>query len=60
MLELMFLKAQILIISISVRLSLLLLSQNLFDDVAIHSVKGNDYRIHFWNMSKAEAVSRMK
>ena len=41
-------------------LSLLLLSQKLFDDVAIHTVKGNDYRIHFWNMSKAEAANRMK
>ena len=30
-----------------------------FDDVAIVSIKGNDYRIHFWYMSKDEAISIM-
>ena len=24
------------------------------------SVKGNDYRIHFWYMSKDDAISKMK
>ena len=28
-----------------------------FNDVAIVSIKGNDYRIHFWYMSKDEAIS---
>ena len=28
-----------------------------FNDVAIVSVKGNDYRIHFWYMSKNDAIS---
>ena len=28
-----------------------------FNDVAIVSIKGNDYRIHFWYMSKDGAVS---
>ena len=30
-----------------------------FDDVAIASTKGNDYRIHFWYISKDDAVSIM-
>ena len=30
-----------------------------FDDVAIVSIKGNDYRIHFWYMSKDDAISIM-
>ena len=30
-----------------------------FNDVAIVSIKGNDYRIHFWYMSKDDAVSIM-
>ena len=30
-----------------------------FNDVAIVSVKVNDYRIHFWYMSKDEAISIM-
>ena len=28
-----------------------------FSDVAIVSVKGNNYRIHFWYMSKDDAIS---
>ena len=28
-----------------------------FNDVAIVSFKGNDYRIHFWYMSKDDAIS---
>ena len=28
-----------------------------FNDVAIVSVKDNDYRIHFWYMSKNDAIS---
>ena len=31
-----------------------------FNDVAIVSIKGNDYRIHFWYMSKDDAISIMK
>ena len=31
-----------------------------FDDVAIVSIKGNDYRIHFWYISKGEAISIMR
>ena len=31
-----------------------------FNDVAIVSVKGNDYRIHFWYMSKDDATNIMK
>ena len=31
----------------------------LFNDVAIVSIKGNDYRIHFSIMSKDEAISIM-
>ena len=27
------------------------------DDVAIVSIKGNDYRIYFWYMSKDKAIS---
>ena len=30
-----------------------------FNDVAIVSIKGNDYRIHFWHMSRDEAISIM-
>ena len=30
-----------------------------FNDVAIVSVKGNDYRIHFWYMSKDDAINLM-
>ena len=30
-----------------------------FNDVAIASIKGNDYRINFWYMSKDEAISIM-
>ena len=28
-----------------------------FNDVAIVSIKGNDHRIHFWYMSKDDAIS---
>ena len=28
-----------------------------FDDVAIVSIKGNNYRIHFWYMSKNDAIN---
>ena len=28
-----------------------------FNDVAIVSIKGNNYRIHFWYMSKGDAMS---
>ena len=31
-----------------------------FNDVAIVSIEGNDYRIHFWYMSKNDAINRMK
>ena len=31
-----------------------------FNDVAIVSVKGSDYGIHFWFMSKNDAVNIMK
>ena len=31
-----------------------------FNDVAIASVKGNDYRIQFWYMSKDDAINIMK
>ena len=31
-----------------------------FDDVAIISVKGNDYWIHFWYMSKDDAINIME
>ena len=30
-----------------------------FNDVAIVSVKENDYRIHFWYMSKDDAINKM-
>ena len=30
-----------------------------FNYVAIVSVKGNDYRVHFWYMSKDDAISIM-
>ena len=30
-----------------------------FNDVAIVSIKGNDYRIHFWYMSKNDAIILM-
>ena len=31
-----------------------------FNDVAIVSVKGSDYRIHFWYMSKNNAINMME
>ena len=31
-----------------------------FNDFVILSVKGNDYRIHFWYMSKGDAINIMK
>ena len=31
-----------------------------FNDAAIVSIKGNDYRIHFWYMNKDEAIDIMK
>ena len=31
-----------------------------FNDVAIVSVKRSDHRIHFWYMSKDDAVNKMK
>ena len=31
-----------------------------FNDVAVVSIKGNDYRIHFWYMSKGDAISIMR
>ena len=30
-----------------------------FNDVAIVSIKGNDYRIHFWHTSKDDAINIM-
>ena len=30
-----------------------------FNDAAIVSIKGNDYRIHFWYMSKNDAIVLM-
>ena len=30
-----------------------------FNDIAIVSIKGNDYRIHFWYMSKDDTISIM-
>ena len=30
-----------------------------FNDVAIVSIKGNDYRIHFWYMSKDDTINIM-
>ena len=32
----------------------------IFNDVAIVSVKRSDYRIHFWHMSKDDAINIMK
>ena len=31
-----------------------------FNDVAIVFIKGNDYRIYFWYMSKDDAINIMK
>ena len=31
-----------------------------FNDVAIASIKESDYRIHFWYISKGDAVNIMK
>ena len=31
-----------------------------FNDVAIVSVKGSDYRIHFWHINKNDAINIMK
>ena len=31
-----------------------------YNDIAIVSTKGNDYRIHFWYMSKDDAINIMK
>ena len=28
-----------------------------FNDVAIVSIKGSDYRIHFWYISKSDAIN---
>ena len=30
-----------------------------FNNVAIESIEGNDYRIHFWYMSKNDAIALM-
>ena len=30
-----------------------------FNDVAIVSIKGSDYRIYFWYMSKSDAINRL-
>ena len=30
-----------------------------FNDIAILSIKGNDYRIHFWCMNKNDAIVLM-
>ena len=30
-----------------------------FNDVTIASIKGNDYKIHFWYMSKDDALNIM-
>ena len=30
-----------------------------FNDVAVVSIKGNDYRIHFWYMIKNDAIALM-
>ena len=30
-----------------------------FNDVAVVSIKGNNYRIHFWYMSKNDAINLM-
>ena len=31
-----------------------------YNDIAIVSIKGNYYRIHFWYMSKDDAINIMK
>ena len=31
-----------------------------FNDVAVVSIKGSDYRIHFWNMGKDDTMNIMK
>ena len=31
-----------------------------FNDVALPSIKGNDYRIRFWYMSKDDAINTIK
>ena len=31
-----------------------------FNDIAIASIKGNDYRIHFWYMRKDDEINIMK
>ena len=31
-----------------------------FNDLDIFTVGKNDYRIHFWDMTKTETVNRMK
>ena len=31
-----------------------------FNNVAVASVKGSDYRIHFWYMNKNDAINIMK
>ena len=31
-----------------------------FNDIAIVSIKGNEYRIHFWYISKDHAINTMK
>ena len=31
-----------------------------FNDGAIVSIQGNDYRIHFWYMSKDDSINVMK
>ena len=31
-----------------------------FNDIAIVSIKGNDYRISFWYMSKDDVINVMK
>ena len=28
-----------------------------FNDAAVVSIKGSDYRIHFWYMSKSDAIN---
>ena len=30
-----------------------------FNDATVVSIKGNDYKIHFWYMSKNDAISIM-
>ena len=35
------------------------LMQVSFKNVAVVSIKGNDYRIHFWYMSKKDAIAIM-